>query len=40
VSEQIEEEALARKIIDKLKLIGDDKAGHYMFDRDLGTIQA
>jgi ferritin len=40
VSEQIEEEALARKIIDKLKLIGDDKAGHYLFDRDLGTIQA
>jgi ferritin len=27
VSEQIEEEALARKVIDKLKLIGDDKAG-------------
>lgn len=40
VSEQIEEEALARKVIDKLKLIGDDKAGHYLFDRDLGTIQA
>ena len=40
VSEQIEEEALARKIIDKLKLIGDDKAGHYLFDRDLATIQA
>jgi ferritin len=40
VSEQIEEEALARKVMDKLKLIGDDKAGHYMFDRDLGTIQA
>lgn len=38
VSEQIEEEALARKIIDKLKLIGDDKAGHYLFDRDLATI--
>ena len=38
VSEQIEEEALARKIIDKLELIGDDKAGHYLFDRDLATI--
>jgi ferritin len=38
VSEQIEEEALARKVMDKLKLIGDDKAGHYMFDRDLSSI--
>ena len=40
VSEQIEEEALARKVIDKLKLIGDDKAGHYLFDRDLAGITA
>lgn len=40
VSEQIEEEALARKILDKLALIGDDKAGHYLFDRDLATIGA
>jgi ferritin len=40
VSEQIEEEALARKVIDKLKLIGDDKAGHYLFDRDLSSISA
>ena len=38
VSEQIEEEALARKIMDKLKLIGDDKGGMYIFDRDLPTI--
>jgi len=35
VSEQIEEEALARQIVDKLKLIGDDKSGLYFFDRDL-----
>jgi len=35
VSEQIEEEALARTILDKLKLIGGDKGGIYMFDRDL-----
>lgn len=35
VSEQIEEEALARKIMDKLKLIGGEKAGLYLFDRDL-----
>lgn len=40
VSEQIEEEALARKVIDKLRLIGEDKAGHYLFDRDLASISA
>ncbi len=38
VSEQIEEEALARKVMDKLKLIGDDKAGHYLLDRDLAAL--
>ncbi len=35
VSEQIEEETLARTLIDKLKLIGNDKGGLYLFDRDL-----
>lgn len=35
VSEQLEEEALARTILDKLKLIGTDKGGLYMFDRDM-----
>ncbi len=35
VSEQLEEEALARSILDKLKMIGNDKAGLYIFDRDL-----
>ena len=39
VSEQIEEEALARRVIDKLKLIGDDKGGLYLFDRDIVTIE-
>ena len=39
VSEQIEEEALARKIMDKLKLIGDDKAGMYIFDRDITSVE-
>lgn len=38
VSEQIEEEALARQIVDKLKLIGDDKGGLYFFDRDLENM--
>lgn len=40
VAEQIEEEALARTMNDKLELIGDDKSGMYMFDRDILTISA
>ncbi|WP_306352494.1 ferritin [Flavobacterium sp. '19STA2R22 D10 B1'] len=35
VSEQIEEEASARTILDKINLIGDDKGGLYMFDNDM-----
>lgn len=38
VSEQIEEEALARQIVDKMKLIGEDKGGLYFFDRDLESF--
>lgn len=37
VSEQIEEEGLAREILDKLNLIGNDKGGLYIFDRDLNN---
>ncbi len=40
VSEQIEEEALARNILDKLKLIGNDKGGLYLLDRDLESMGA
>lgn len=42
VAEQLEEEALARTILDKIKLIGNDKGGMYLFDKDLenSTIQA
>ncbi len=40
VSEQIEEEALARTIMDKLNMIGEDKGGLYFFDRDLETFAA
>ncbi len=40
VSEQIEEETLARNILDKLKLIGSDKGGLYIFDRDLESTNA
>ena len=36
VAEQLEEEALARTILDRLKMIGNDKGGLYLFDRDLG----
>ena len=35
VAEQLEEEALARTILDKIRLIDGDKGGMYMFDRDL-----
>lgn len=35
LTEQLEEEASARMILDKVKLIGEDKAGLYLFDRDL-----
>ncbi|MCH3882544.1 MULTISPECIES: ferritin [Tenacibaculum] len=38
VSEQIEEEALARNILDKINLIGDDKGGLYLFDNDVKQI--
>ncbi len=38
VSEQIEEEALARVMNDKLELIGDDKSGLYLFDRDILAV--
>ncbi len=38
VAEQIEEEALARTMNDKLELIGDDKSGLYLFDKDILTI--
>lgn len=35
VAEQLEEEALARNILDKIKLIGNDKGGLYLLDRDI-----
>ena len=38
VAEQIEEEATAKSILDKINLIGDDKGGLYLFDRDLQQI--
>ena len=35
VSEQIEEEKSARILNEKLELIGEDKSGLYLFDRDI-----
>lgn len=40
VAEQLEEEALARTMLDRLKMIGDDKGGLYLFDRDLESMPA
>lgn len=39
VAEQLEEEALARTILDKLKIIGTESgSGIYMFDRDIAQL--
>lgn len=40
VSEQIEEEATAKAILDKIDLIGDDKGGLYMFDNDMKNFSS
>ena len=37
VNEQVEEEANADDIINRLKLIGESKGGLFMIDRELGT---
>ncbi|MBB1286781.1 ferritin [Flavisolibacter sp. BT320] len=39
VTEQMEEEKLARDCNDKLELIGDDKSGLYLFDRDIMLME-
>ncbi len=39
VAEQIEEEALARTLNDKLEMIGNEKSGLYLFDKDILTVQ-
>lgn len=38
VLEQMEEERLARECNDKLEMIGDDRSGLYLFDRDVMTM--
>jgi ferritin len=37
VTEQVEEEAAAKTIVDKLKMIGDNPVALYMLDGELGT---
>jgi len=39
VSEQIEEEKTARVLNDKLEMIGEDKSGLYLFDRDIMNVR-
>lgn len=39
VSEQIEEEKTARVLNDKLEMIGEDKSGLYLFDRDVLNVR-
>lgn len=39
VTEQMEEEKLARDCNDKLELISDDKSGLYLFDRDIMLME-
>jgi ferritin len=39
VSEQIEEEKTARVLNDKLELIGEDRSGLYLFDRDILNVR-
>jgi ferritin len=39
VAEQLEEEALARTALDRLKIVGEDKSGVYMFDRDIQSLK-
>ncbi|MBL0309541.1 MAG: ferritin [Bacteroidetes bacterium] len=40
VAEQIEEERLARRLNEKLDMIGSDKSGLYLFDRDIMTSRS
>ena len=40
VTEQVEEEANVEEIIQKIEMIGDNKGGLYMLDRELGSRAA
>ncbi len=40
VTEQVEEEATALKILDKIKMVGDNKSGLFLLDREMGQRAA
>ena len=40
VTEQVEEEASVAGIVEKFKMIGDNKSALYMLDRELGARAA
>jgi len=40
INEQIEEESTMRSILDKLQLVGNDKAGHFHIDKELEAMAA
>jgi ferritin len=39
IGEQVEEEANATNILEKMKMVGDNKSGLFMLDRELGHRQ-
>lgn len=40
INEQIEEESTMRGILDKMQLVGDDKAGYFHIDKELEAMAA
>jgi ferritin len=38
-AEQVQEESVAKSILDRLAIIGDDKGGLYNFDKDIVSIR-
>jgi ferritin len=40
ITEQIEEESTFRNILDQISLVGDDKAGMFFIDKELGGLAA
>lgn len=40
ITEQIEEESTVKSILDKFEMIGDNKSGYYMLDKELSLLGA
>ena len=40
IAEQVEEEKVGSEIVDQLKMVGDDRTGLLILDRELGARQA